>query len=196
MSSVLRKMTLMLAVAGTAAGCAMGGGGGDGAALARPAETAVPKGTEDPRAKPAVQAYESFTQAVIRAQQKPVAEPSAYPETANFTRYSFDPIAGEIEATIKLLSLEKREVRGTPPRSRITVTSIDPDARPWPTVTLSDCPAGRQGWQAFDIRTSKPVTDVEPRIPPPNVATITVVFTEQHWGVHTITLDSTRACAG
>lgn len=164
------------------------------AGLLRPAETSIPKGTDDPRVGPAVQAYQDFLQAAAAAQQKPVPDEASLPEEADFSLFSFDPIVSEYAARIRGLSLAKREFRGTPPQSNLTVTSIDADAPRWPTVTLSDCQTGLDNWQLFDTKTGKSVVDPEPTIPRPFGVSVSVIYSRQHWGVHTITLDSTRTC--
>ena len=183
----------MVAVAGLVVGCGVAGGSDDAGQL-RPAQTSIPKGTSDPQVKPALEAYQKFTLATVRAQQNPLPNSNAYPARANFTQYSFDPIAAEFESSIKALSLAKSAFRGVPPESHITVTSIDPDAQPWPTVTLSDCQTGQDGWQAFDTRTNKPVPNQEPRIPSPYGAIVTMVYNQQHWGVNSIKMDEDRKC--
>jgi hypothetical protein len=179
--------------AGLATGCSAGDDRAP-AGLLRPAETSVPKGTDDPRVGPAVEAYQRFLQAAAAAQQKPVADEASLPKEADFSLFSFDPIVSEYAARIRGLSLAKREFRGTPPQSNLTVTSIDPDAPNFPTVTLSDCQTGLDNWQLFDITTGKSVVDQEPTIPRPFGVSVSVIYSRQRWGVHTITLDSTRTC--
>ena len=180
---------------GLVAGCSTGEESAP-AGLLRPAETSIPKGTDDPRVSPAVQAYQAFLRAAAAAQQKPVADQASLPKEADFSLFSFDPIVSEYAARIRGLSLAKREFRGTPPQSNLAVTSIDPDAPRWPTVTLSDCQTGLDNWQLFDITTGKAVVDQEPTIPRPFGVSVSVIYSRQHWGVHTITLDSTRTCQG
>lgn len=179
--------------AGLAAGCSASSA--PPAGLRRPAETAIPEGTSDPRARPAVKVYEEFLRALARAQQKPLADETRYPPNADFSQFSFDPVEGEYGARVIGLSRAKREFRGTPPQSHVVVSSIDPDAAPWPMVTLSDCQTGRAAWRAFDTRTGKPVPSQEAIVPTPFGMTVTVIYTRLRWGVNTITLDSTRTCS-
>jgi hypothetical protein len=141
-----------------------------------------------------VVAYEEFTKAAIAAQQKPLAEAKAYPKAADFTRYSFDPVQAEYEAATRQLSLAKTEFRGTPPVSHVSVTAIEPDANPWPMVTLSDCRTGQDGWRAFDTRTGKPVAEQVPSSPASR-STVTVIYYHQRWGVNTIVSNPTPSCA-
>jgi len=183
----------MLVVAGVAAGCGVSGAAPEAGRI-RPAETSVPKGTSDPRARGAVAAYEAFSRTTIEALKKPLADSRGYPDAADFTRFSFDPVESEFEATMKLLSQANGQFRGTPPQSHLTVTSIDQDASPWPTVTLSDCKTGQDAWQAFSVGSNKRLPGLEPSIPSPYGATITVIYNQQRWGVNTITLDSSRTC--
>jgi hypothetical protein len=186
-------MVTGLAVAGLAAGCSVSDHGPP-PGLRRPAETSVPEGTSDPRARPAIQAYQDFVRAAARAQQKPVAAEGDYPQDADFSQYSVDPVVAEYGARVAGLSQAKQEFRGTPPQSHIEVMSIDPDAAPWPAVILSDCQTGRAGWQVFDTRTGRPVADAVPAVPEPFGVTVTVIYSRLRWGVSTITLDSTRTC--
>jgi hypothetical protein len=181
-----------MVIAGLAAGC--GGNQSSTGVAVRPAQTSFPRGTEDPLVKPAVSAYENFLKATAEAQQKPVAQSTNYPAAADFTRYSFDPIAGEFEASVRGLSVSKQQYRGDPPQSHLKVIAIGEDASSLPMVTLSDCQTGVEKWQVFDTRTGKVVPNQEPRIPRPYGATITVVYNQQRWGVNTITMDTKRTC--
>jgi hypothetical protein len=192
MSISLRGIVPIMVIAALAARCA-GNQPSDGAAV-RPAQTSFPRGTEDPLVKPAVSAYQNFLKAIAEAQQKPVAQSRNYPAAADFTRYSFDPVAGEFEAAVRGLSVAKQHYQGDPPQSHLKVVAIDQDASPLPMVTLSDCQTGVEKWQVFDTQTGKVVPHQEPRIPSPYGATITVVYNEQRWGVNTITMDPQRTC--
>lgn len=190
---ILRRAGALLVVVGLLSGCALGDQAKP-AGLLRPAETSVPKGTGDPRVQAAVAAYEKFTEAVARAQQKPVPKQEDYPERADFRRFSFDPVEGEYEARLKALSDANGQYRGTPPTSNLQVKSIDPDARPWPTITLSDCQTGLEQWRAVEARTGRPLSVQEPTVPRPYAITITVIYNQLTWGVNTISMDRTRTC--
>src|SRR5690242_3482735 len=122
MSMSLRGIVPIMVIAGLAAGC---GGNQPSSVAVRPAQTSFPRGTEDPLVKPAVSAYQNFLKAVVEAQQKPVAQSRNYPAAADFTRYSFDPIAGEFEASVRGLSVAKQQYRGDPPQSHLKVIAID-----------------------------------------------------------------------
>jgi hypothetical protein len=188
-----RQAGVMSLVAGLAAGCGVSDAGSR-AGLVRPAVTSVPSGTSDPQARRAVLAYERFLLAVSRAQQKPMPDSSRYPDSADFGQYSFDPIESEYEARLQVLIKDGAHFRGPRPTPHLTVTAIDPDMSPWPTVTLSDCQTGLDRWQAVDARTGKPVARQDPMVPRPYGAKITVVYKLQTWGVRTITMDPDRTC--
>jgi hypothetical protein len=188
-----RSIGMIAGVAGLVAGCALGAEANRTSPL-RPAQTSLPRGTDEPQAKGAVQAYEAFNLAVIEAQRKPIPPQGVYPKPANFALYSFDPIASEFQTVVRKLSLDKQEFRGPPPTSNIRLSSIDPDAAPWPTVTLSDCQTGREDWKVFDTRTNKPVADQRPRIESPYGMVVTVIFNREHWGVNAIRMDPSRKC--
>jgi hypothetical protein len=132
---------------------------------------------------------------VIQAQQRPSATPGAYPAAADFTRYSFDPVQGEFEGALKKLSTVKGAARGTPPTSNLTVTSIDTDGAPWPTVTLWDCQTGQEDWQVVDTTTNRPLPALQALQAPAQSGTVvTVIFYQQRWGVNTIRTDPSRTC--
>ncbi len=196
LSPILRKTGQIAVLAGLVAGCSAAGSATDQAGRVRPAQTSLPRGTEDPQVRAAVLAYEDFILAFNQAQRKPAADVKALPENADFTRFSFDPIAAEFEATVRKLSLAKSEYRGTPPRSHVTLTSVDPDATPWPTVTLSDCQTGQDEWKAFNTQANKPVPNQEPRVQRPYGTVVTVIYNHERWGVNTIRADPTRTCPG
>lgn len=160
----------------------------------QPMVTAVPSGTADARVLAAVHTYEAFNRTLAEAQRHPVAVGRSYPTEANFSRYSFDPLRAENESAISELSLRKRAYRGTPPTSDIRVTSIDLGAEPSPTVTLSDCRAGRARWRPYDTRTNKVVAGREERTSSRLGLTVRVIFYHQRWGVQTIEPDPNRAC--
>ncbi len=193
MNPLLARLGPLLVVTALVAAC---GSNGDQSAAGRvrPAETAIPDGVKDPRVAPAVAAYQLFQSAVAHSQEKPLAAAGEYPEGSDFTRYSFEPISTEFEAEIKRLKLANGQFRGTPPTSNVTVVSIDPDANPWPEVTLSDCQTGQAGWQAVDTRTGDPLPDIAPRVPRPYGITISMVYNQQHWGVNTMSMDPDRTC--
>lgn len=193
MNLFLVRLGLLLVATGLVAGC---GSSGDQAAAGRvrPAETDIPDGLSDPRVAPAVEAYRMFQSAVVRSQKRPLPAAGEYPENADFTRYSFEPIAGEFEAEIRRLNLAKGKFRGKPPVSDLRVVSVDPDASPWPVVKLSDCQTGQAEWQAVDAGTGKPLPDVTPRVPRPYGIVIAMVYNQQHWGVNTISMDPGRTC--
>jgi hypothetical protein len=192
-SGAWRAVAILVAV-GLVGGCS-GADSGESDVRVRAAVTSVPQGTSDPRVSSAVAVYEAFTQATFEAQQKPRIDPTTYPEAADFTRFSFDPIAGVVEAMISGLGRQKLEFRGRRPRSHISVTSIDPDARPWSTITLSDCQTGRRNWRAFNAVTGKPVAKPQSLVAAPYGSIVTLVFTEQRWGVNTIRQDPNRTCS-
>jgi hypothetical protein len=160
----------------------------------RPVETSVPQGTADPRVRPAVEAYESFTRAAVEAQEHPVAPGAKIPDEADLARFSFDPIRGEYEAFVAELSQSRIAYRGTPPQSHIGVIEIDPDAVPWPRVVLSDCRSGEHDWQAYSgddvVRPTATAGVAAPR-----GLAVTVVYSEQRWGVQSVLADPHGTCA-
>lgn len=193
--SIARTIVPVLVLTAVVAGCS-GTGAGDDALLLRPARTAIPQGTSDPLAKPAVDAYEAFVGAATEAEKNPVAGPDEYPPAADFSRYSFDPARTEYQVTITELSRARQQFRGTPPQSDVRVTSIAAGGPPWPTVVLSDCRTGRDGWQLFDTGSDAVVPVRNPSVPAPLGATVTLIYRDAHWGVTSIVPDENRTCPG
>ena len=86
------------------------------------------------------------------------------------------------------------EFRGTPDTLHVTVSDIDLQASPWPTVMLKDCQTGGD-WQEYSIKTGKKVPLAENSdVPPPYLITARMIFYKNHWGLHSTTADKSRTC--
>ena len=153
-----------------------------------------PTSTIDPEALPAVQAYEAFTDAGRAAARHPFGKDDKIPSDADFTKYSYDPVRAQYETYIWNLDLQGAEYRGTMPTPHVTVKSTDLKAKPWPTVTLSDCQTGDSDWRLYNVKTGKPQPRATQSVSPPYRSTVTVIFFEKRWGVQKIELDSSRTC--
>jgi hypothetical protein len=196
-----RKIGLVLTVTGVAAAVLSGCGSSDvstQAGAVKPIVTAIPSGTADSRTLAAVHTYEAFNRTVAEARRRPVPGGTSLPYVANFTRYSVDPVRAEYESVIADLSNKKWRYRGTPPKSDIRVTSIDPETPEGPTVTLSDClrtGKGKFDWVVYNTVNNTPVRDKKVATPAVQALSITVVFSRLRWSVQTINPEVKRKCA-
>ena len=149
--------------------------------------------TIDPRAQPAVDAYEAFWSAASRALQAPKAAGSEYPPSADFARYSFDPVRGQYEAYLAGLAAQRVQFRGTPPRPRVAVTSVDQAAKPYPKVVLTDCQE-QTDWNQYVTGTDRKVPVASASVAPPYLITGTMIYYQGRWGLQSTTTATDRTC--
>jgi hypothetical protein len=159
------------------------------------ASSASPPGTIDPSTQPAVDAFLQFDTAASNAQRTPWGLAATPPAEADFTKYSFDPIQHDYLIYILSLSRQGVEFRGTPDTPRIKVISTDLGAKPYATVVLSSCPTPAPTWKEYVVQTGAEVPSVAEKAPPPYLATITVIYYQNHWGVQKVTNDTSRTCS-
>jgi hypothetical protein len=120
--------------------------------------TSNPTLTIDPKARPAVDAYLNFVAARAEALRSPRKLGENYAAKADFTKFSFDPDRGQANASIVSLGEQGLLFKGDPGRPRVKVAAIEPDAKPYPTVVLKDCPTPTPTWRIYDAKTGKDVT--------------------------------------
>lgn len=167
--------------------------GGDQPTLeSPPTGTATSTATIDPAAQPAVDAYVKFIETVNQAKMYPVM--NDLPPEADFTPYTFDPTKNDYLAYITKLASRSTAWQGTPPQSRMQVESVDLEATPYPTVTLSDCYLISPDWRTYDVRNGEVLPKPSLAIPPPYLDTITMIEAEGHWGVRYIETDESATC--
>lgn len=142
----------------------------------------------------AVEAYQAFWRAAINAQRHPVAAGDAYPQEADFARFSFDPVRATYTGFIAGLATQGVQFRGTPPTPRVSVISVEPAATPYPVVTLRDCQTPAPDWNEYVVATGKQVPKASAAVQPPYEITAKVIFYEGHWGVQATTTDTSRTC--
>jgi hypothetical protein len=170
------------------------------AELASKSATSVPKSspvpTIDPQAQPAVNAYMNFVTALDTASRNPRKLGQNFLPSADFTKFSFDPIRGQANASIVSLSDQGQLFKGDPGHPRVQVAEIEPDAKPYPTVVLKDCPTPTPTWHIYNAKTGKQLAmTLPPGTPPtPYLSTVEVIFFQGRWGVSTIAADTTRTC--
>jgi len=181
-------------------------GGGDGAL--KPAAKTSPSSpmtsppsssqtpTIDPKAQPAVSAFLSFVAARAEALRNPPKLGQGYLPAADITRFAFDPARGEANASVVSLGEQGLLFKGDPGRPRVSVAAIEPDAKPYPTVVLKDCPTPTPTWRIYDAKTGKDMTLPPPpgTKPTPYLSTVEVIYYQGHWGVTKIDADTSRTC--
>jgi hypothetical protein len=152
--------------------------------------------TIDPKAQPAVDAYLKFVAARAEALKGPRRLGENYLPKADFTKYSFDPARGKANASIVSLGEQGLLFKGDPGRPRVMVAVIEPDAKPYPTVVLKDCPTPTPTWRIYDAKSGKDVTLPLPSgtRPTPYLSTVEVIYYKGRWGVSKIVADSSRTC--
>lgn len=160
----------------------------------RPADTVVARGTADPRAAPAIAAYEAFMAAAVTAQRHPVGAGYRVPAAADLSRLAFDPVRAEYELFVKHLAATHLRFRGDAPTSQLTVTRIDLDAQPWPTIALADCRMTPASWLPHDTRNDEATAMQWPGLQEAGPVAVTMVFYQQHWGVQTILPTKSPSC--
>lgn len=158
--------------------------------------TTSPTPTIDPQAEPAVDAYLAFDAATNLAQQHPFNPgTSTPPSSADFTKYSFDPAKTSLLQFVGALAGAGEAYRGSPPIARITITAINLAAKPYPVVTLVNCPTLASTWHAYLVTTGQQVPDQKTKAPLPNPIAVEVIQYQGRWGVRTVTPEATT-CAG
>jgi hypothetical protein len=152
--------------------------------------------TIDPQAEPAVNAYMNFVAALAQASRSPRKLGQSFLPAQDFTKFSFDPIRGQANASIVSLSEQGQLFKGDPGHPRVSVAAIKPDAKPYPTVVLKDCPTPTPTWRIYDAKTGKAMTITLPpgTKPTPYLSTIEVIYYQGHWGVSKIDADTSRTC--
>jgi hypothetical protein len=76
----------------------------------------------------------------------------------------------------------------------VQVRAANLTAKPYPTVTLTNCPTPAPSWVAYDVKTGKPVPYTTAKVPPPYLATVTMIFYEGRWGVQQTSVDTGQTC--
>jgi hypothetical protein len=148
----------------------------------------------DPAARPAVDAYLAYVAASDNAERAPQAFVDGKNPATDFTKYTFDPRRARYTAYITGLAQQQVAFRGTPPQPRVSVTSVDIAAKPYPTVVLSDCRTPAPTWAAYDLKTGKRVPFVKNKVPLPYRSTVRMIHYQGRWGVSDVNADSTKTC--
>lgn len=151
--------------------------------------------TESP-AQPAITAYRQYLKATYNAQRSPRKVGGKYASDADFTKFAFDPMLTQENAYIESLSQQGEAFRGTPPSPRISIKQTNLTAKPYPTVVLTNCPESASAWVAYEVATGEPVPFTSPKVKPPYLSTVTLIYYKDHWGIQSTSVDSSRTCSG
>lgn len=146
-----------------------------------------------PTEKAAIAAYVAFRAAAHNAEKKPTDTS----REAALKTYAVDPALGHEGGS--LISYLTGDIAwgGTPPGARVRVTAVQPAAKPYPMVTLRDCPTAAPSWKPYNIKTHKPVSVKFPgsTAPPPHAITATVIYYRSRWVVQTSVTEVKKTCA-
>lgn len=149
----------------------------------------------DPKIAAAVKAYRSFIEAYEFSQQHPPkAADAPYAHSGDFTKYSFDPIRAKIAGSILFLTQGHLAYHGTPPAPRPSVTGLAIAAKPYPTITIEDCPTAPANWKVVAISGQPPTSHRPSNAAPPYRITAQVIFYLKRWGVYKLTTNTARTC--
>lgn len=144
----------------------------------------------DPQVKPAVTAYLAYNKAYVRAAQHP-ANAALFKQVA---KYTFDPLQVQLGTDLGMLQNAGIAFGGTPPTPRISVLAAHLDAKPYPTVSLSDCPTPPKDWAVYNAKTGRRLAAAPHKARPPYLTTATVIHYAEHWGVQKASTDYTQTC--
>lgn len=149
----------------------------------------------DPRVAAAVRAYDMFSASANYAQAHPPKKiGDALPPRGDFRPYSFDPAQGQVLSYVFSLTADSVAYRGTPPSPRTSVTFVQLNAAPYPSVILNDCPTAPADWTTYYRATGKRTGDKPGQVKPPYVVTVRMIFYKKHWGVYKLSPNATRTC--
>lgn len=150
----------------------------------------------DPRVAAALKTYVRFTKAVAYAYMHPPKRTGdPLPSAGNFRQFSFDPAQGQVLNDVFSLTQLQVAYRGTPAVARPSVANVDLTAKPYPTVTLTDCPVPAR-WKIVATSPGPPPTvqSSPSGAPAPNLTTAKIIMYEKRWGVSTVTTHTSRTC--
>jgi hypothetical protein len=120
-----------------------------------------------------------------------------FASNADYRKYSFDPAQSSLSAVVQQFSSQGLRMTGDPGKPRIVLQSLEMGAKPYPMVTLSDCPTPPVQWHPADTKTGKDVSAPLPSqvAAPPHKITVQVIYYQGRWGVSRTTSDSSRTCS-
>lgn len=149
--------------------------------------------TVSPQEKAATSAYVAFSAASHDAERKPTDGARANALKA----FAVDPALANEGSSLISYATGDIAWGGTPPTPRVTVSAAQPTAKPYPTVTLKDCPTAAPSWKPYNIKNHQPVTVTFPgsKAPPPHAVTATVIYSHSRWLVQKTVIEVKETCA-
>lgn len=152
--------------------------------------------SSDPRpsdGKAAAAAYTAFALAAKYAERKP----SDLARRKALAAHAIEPALTNEAGSLVSYAANNIVWAGTPPTPRVRVITVLPASKPYPTVTLRDCPTAAPTWKPYDSKTHKvvPVQFPGSKAPPPHAVTVTVVYYKSRWMVQKTVTQVTKTCA-
>lgn len=160
------------------------------ASAARPATSELSSSAPASTASPAVAAYAAFSSANFAAYR----DPSNVSFRVRLSQLTFDPARGQQLGYLVSLVQQGVAWRGRPPTPRVSVLAESLAGKPYPTVTLADCPTPAPHWAEFVVKTGTKVATVPGAAAPPFTITVVVIYDQGHWGVQSATPDTRKTC--
>jgi hypothetical protein len=142
----------------------------------------------------AVSAYRRFAEAAAEAERHPRALGHGAAPSANFSRFSYDPFRTTFAEYVVSLREQGVAFRGVPSIPRVRVRSSNLNAKPYPTVHLTDCPTPSSSWQEFVVATGRVVPSTKPKVKPPYLISITMIRVGGRWGASRVSPDTSATC--
>jgi len=131
------------------------------------------------------------------ALRKPRGLGETFAPNADYRKYSFDPAQSSLSAVVQQFSSQGLKMTGDPGKPRIVLQSLELEAKPYPLVTLSDCPTPPVQWHPADTKTGKDVSAPLPSrvAAPPHKVTVQVIYYQGRWGVSRTTSELSLTCS-
>lgn len=137
-------------------------------------------------------AYLAFSTANFAAYR----DPSSTPLRDKVSGLTFDPARGQQLGYLVSLTQQGVQWRGTPPTPRVSILASNLNEKPYPTVTLADCPMPAPDWAEYTATTGAKVSTVPGPAKPPFKITVVVIYDQGRWGVQKATPDTSATCTG
>lgn len=149
-----------------------------------------PAPSNSPESTAAVTVYRRWAAATYAAERSPAKN-----HTTDLRALAVDPALGTFQGLLTQLQVAGIANRGTPPTSRTRVLRTELAAKPYPKVTVVDCPTVSPTWVAYDVKTGKPVKVTPNPVKPPYAITAEVIKLKGNWVVYRTTADRKHTCS-
>lgn len=141
-------------------------------------------------AQPAVDAYLALDDAYNTAFRDPAHVPAS-----TFDKYLIGDAKTLFDAALFNTKRAGEFYMGTPALQRIRVASANLRAQP-KTVVLTSCPlaSATDAFSGYYVATGKPVPTAAPKVPPPYLHTMKMIYLNGQWMLETFMTTSTKTC--